>query len=229
MPRYLAAKCVPLVNLLQSQHDRTFYNEYPPFRYFSIPLCPARPENHNDWIFFPLTHVHVSYNTSPFIRMLCSWNSLYIVFYTYIYIFLSNQTMRVESKRRTFCLIKNNKLLVFTRLGYIRAGMEMQLHQVSSSSSLKFMNHEDITVPRDPVGGGGRDILNFLVYNKVYPVRVAGRWETEQKAKSWPQRINPLSSGQARKSLSSSLPLKVDLLFPWLLYCIFKAHIMYIG
>lgn len=65
--------------------------------------------------------------------------------------------MRVESKRRTFCLVKNNKLLVFTRLGYIRAGMEMQLKQVSSSS-FKFMNHEDITVPTDPVGGGGSDI-----------------------------------------------------------------------
>ena len=101
---------------------------------------------------------------------------LYSVLYIYIYFFfLSNQTMRVESKRRTFCLIKNDKLLVFTRLAYIRAGMEMQLQQVSSSSSFKFMNHEDITVPRDPVGGGGSDILNFLVYNKVYPVRVAGR------------------------------------------------------
>lgn len=107
-----------------------------------------------EFLFPPRTSViqYISFYKNAFFLEL----TFYIVFYIYIYIFfLSNQTMRVESKRRTFCLIKNNKLLVFTRLGYIRAGMEIQLKQVSSSTSFKFVNQEDITVPRDPMVGGG--------------------------------------------------------------------------
>lgn len=86
--------------------------------------------------------------------------------YKYIYVyFLSNQTMSIERERRTFCLMKNNKLLVFTRLGCLRAGMEMRLKRSSTRSATSVL--VVIGPWQETLPGGGGWVSDFLVW-EVY-------------------------------------------------------------
>ena len=81
--------------------------------------------------------------------------------------------MSIERERNAFCLIKNNKLLVFTRLGSIKAGMEMLLKSLLRAI-LQMQLSLLFGLCRQPCQGE-EGVSGFLVY-EVYLKTSRGGW-----------------------------------------------------